>query len=70
LLVDTLGMFPDAVATRVALGALSKFLALDIDVGGVDAAADETKNLLESFGLIRDIQEEKKKEEQALRWFI
>jgi uncharacterized protein len=70
LLVDTLGMYPDAVATRAALEFLNKYLNLTVNVDGVEAAADQTKKLLESFGLIHNIQEEKKKEEQALRWFI
>jgi uncharacterized protein (TIGR00162 family) len=70
LLADTVGMFPDANATRVALSALGKFLNLTVDLSRVDAAADQTKKLLESFGLIRNIQEEKKKEEEALRWYI
>ncbi len=70
LLVDTLGMFPDAPATRVALAALDKYLGLTVDLSGVDAAAAETKKTLESFGLIHSIHEEKKKEEDALRWYI
>jgi uncharacterized protein (TIGR00162 family) len=70
LLADTVGMFPDANATRVALSALGKFLNLTVDLSRVDAAADQTKKLLESFGLIRNIAEEKKKEEEALRWYI
>jgi uncharacterized protein (TIGR00162 family) len=70
LLVDTLGMYPDAYATRYALTAMSKFLKMDIDLSGVDTAADQTKKILESFGLIRNIAEEKKKEEQQMRWFI
>ena len=70
LLVDTLGMYPDANATRYALTAMSKFLKMDIDLSRVDAAADQTKKILESFGLIRNIAEEKKKEEQQMRWFI
>jgi hypothetical protein len=36
----------------------------------VDAAAEETKKILESFGLIRNVGEEKKREEQQFRWFI
>jgi hypothetical protein len=36
----------------------------------LDAAAQETKKNLESFGLIRNIIEEKKKEEEQMRWFI
>ncbi len=70
LLVDTLGMYPDANATRYALTAMSKYLKMDIDLSRVDAAADQTKKILESFGLIRNIAEEKKKEEQQMRWFI
>jgi uncharacterized protein (TIGR00162 family) len=70
LLVDTLGMYPDANATRHALGALGKYLNLTIDTSKLEAAADETKRTLESFGLIRNIVEEKKKEEEQMRWFI
>jgi uncharacterized protein len=70
LLVDTVGMYPDANATRVALTALDKYLNLNVDLTNVEAAANQTKKLLESFGLIRNIQEEKKKEEEALRWYI
>jgi predicted ATP-grasp superfamily ATP-dependent carboligase len=70
LLVDTLGMYPDANAARYALTALGKYLNLNIDLSKLDATADKTKKTLESFGLIRNIAEEKKKEEQQLRWFI
>ncbi len=70
LLVDTLGMYPDANATRIALTALGKYLNLSIDLSKLDATADQTKKILESFGLIRNIAEEKKKEEQQMRWFI
>ena len=70
ILVDTLGMFPDANATRYALTTLGKYLNLDVDLSKVDATADETKKALESFGFIKDIAEEKKKEEQQMRWFI
>jgi uncharacterized protein (TIGR00162 family) len=70
ILVDTLGMYPDANATRYALTTLGKYLNLDVDMSKVDATADETKKALESFGLIKDIAEEKKKEEQQMRWFI
>jgi uncharacterized protein (TIGR00162 family) len=70
LLVDTLGMYPDANATRYALTALSKYLNLNVDLSKLDVTADETKKALESFGLIKNIAEEKKKEEQQMRWFI
>ena len=70
ILVDTLGMYPDANATRYALTTLGKYLNLDVDMSKIDATMDETKKALESFGLIKDIAEEKKKEEQQMRWFI
>jgi len=70
VLVDTIGMYPDANATRYALTTVGKYLGLDVDLSRVDATADETKKALESFGLIKDIAEEKKKEEQQMRWFI
>jgi uncharacterized protein len=70
LLVDTLGMYPDANAARYALTALGKFLGLDVDLSRLDASAERIKRMLEAFGLIRNIAEEKKKEEQQLRWFI
>ena len=70
LLVDTLGMYPDANAARHALTLLGKYLNLNIDVTKLDATADQTKKVLESFGLIKNVAEEKKKEEQQMRWFI
>jgi uncharacterized protein (TIGR00162 family) len=70
LLVDTLGMYPDANATRRALTVLGKYLNLNIDLSRLDATVDQTKKILESFGLVRNIAEEKKKEEQQMRWFI
>jgi uncharacterized protein (TIGR00162 family) len=70
LLVDTLGMYPDSNATRYALAALSKYLNLNVDLTKLEASAEETKRILDSLGLIRNLAEEKKKEEQQMRWFI
>jgi uncharacterized protein (TIGR00162 family) len=70
LLVDTLGMYPDANAAKYALTSLGTYLNLNVDVSRLDATADKTKKILESFGLIRNLVEEKKKEKQQLRWFI
>jgi len=70
LLVDTLGMNPDVNAARYALIMLCKYLNLKIDLSCLEASCDEIKQMLESFGIIRSITEEKKKEEQQLRWFI
>lgn len=70
LLADTLGMYPDANAARHALTALNKYLSLNVDFSKLDSTADYIKKTLEAFGLIRNLAEEKKKEEQQLRWFI
>jgi proteasome assembly chaperone (PAC2) family protein len=70
LLVDTLGMNPDVNAAEHALILLGKYLKLDIDFSGIEESGEEIKKMLESFGIIRSITEEKKKEEQQLRWFI
>ena len=70
LLVDTPGMNPDVNAARYALTTLAKFLNLTVDVSRLEESGGEIKKILESFGIIRTITEEKKKEEQQLRWFI
>lgn len=69
LLVETLGTYPDANAARYALSALNKYLNLKVDLSRLDAAAEKTTKILESFGWIRTVKEEKKKEEQ-FRWFV
>jgi len=70
ILVDTLGMYPDANAACHALTTLGKYLDLNVNLSSLDVTADQTKKALESFGLISNIREEKKKEEQHMRWFI
>jgi uncharacterized protein (TIGR00162 family) len=70
LLVETQGMYPDANGARYALSALRKYLKLDVDLSRLESAAEETKKMLESFGIIRAVKEEKKKEEQPFRWFV
>jgi proteasome assembly chaperone (PAC2) family protein len=63
-------MYPDANATRYALALLDKNLKLNVDLSKLEASAEETKRILDSLGLIRNLAEEKKKEEQQMRWFI
>jgi len=70
LLVETLGTYPDVNATRIALSALSKFLNMTVDLSKLESAGEETRKMLESFGLIRNVIEEKKRKEQQFRWFI
>jgi proteasome assembly chaperone (PAC2) family protein len=70
LLVETLGTYPDANAAHSALLDLNKFLNMNVDLSRLDLAAEKTQKTLESFGLVRGVREEKKKEEQQFRWFI
>ncbi len=41
-----------------------------MDLSRLEETGGEIKKILESFGIIRSITEEKKKEEEQLRWFI
>jgi len=70
LLVDTPGMDPDVNAARYALTTLGKYLKLNVDLSRLEETGAEIKKVLESFGIVRTITEEKKKEEEQLRWFI
>jgi uncharacterized protein (TIGR00162 family) len=70
LLAETLGTYPDANGARQILTFLNKLLNLNVDLSKLDTAAEETKKILESFGMIRSGAQEKKKEEQPFRWFI
>ena len=70
LLVDTPGMDPDVNAARYALNMLGKYLKINVDLSKLEESGAEIKKVLESFGIIRTITEEKKKEEEQLRWFI
>ncbi len=70
LLVDTPGMNPDVNAAKYALTTLGKFLNLQVNLDGIEESGNQINKMLEIFGLMRSITEEKKKEEQQLRWFI
>ena len=70
LLVDTPGMDPDVNAAKYALTTLGKYLNLTVDLSKLEDSVAEIKKNLESFGMIRTITQEKKKEEEQLRWFI
>ncbi len=71
LLVETSGAYPDVDAACISLQALNKYLGLNVDLSGLDVAAEETRKVLELFGMSKTgSTEEKKKEEQPFRWFI
>jgi uncharacterized protein (TIGR00162 family) len=70
LLAETSGLYPDAVATREVLKALRKMLHLKISLKNLGSAADETGNILKSFGIVSPSSIEKKGREADFRWFI
>jgi uncharacterized protein (TIGR00162 family) len=70
LLAETLGLYPDANAARQALLALCRFLNMKVGLSRLDLAAEKTNKILKSFGLIKTLAREKKKEESQPRWFV
>jgi hypothetical protein len=62
LLSETQGFYPDAAAAREVLNALNKLLHLNVDMNKVDSAAEKTREILESFGMVTQPTEEKRKE--------
>jgi uncharacterized protein (TIGR00162 family) len=70
LLAETSGLYPDAAATQEILKVLSTILNLEINLNNLDAAAEETGNILKSFGIVSPISAEKKSREADFRWFI
>ncbi|KPV62933.1 MAG: PAC2 family protein [Candidatus Bathyarchaeota archaeon BA2] len=69
LLADTPGFYPDATAAREALKAVCKILRLKVDLSRLDTAAEATRNILKSFGLVSPPIDERKKESR-FRWLI
>ncbi len=69
LLAETPGFYPDVSAARQVLNAVNKMLNLKVDMNRLDAAAETTREILESFGLVAQPAEEKRKEE-PYRWHI
>jgi len=63
LLAETLGSYPDAAAAQVVLKAVCRMLHLNIDLSRLEIAAETTRSILESFGVITDITEKRVKEE-------
>jgi len=69
LLAETLGFYPDASAAREALKAVNKMLHLNVDMDRLDSAAEATRGILESFGMVTQPVQEKRKEE-PYRWHV
>lgn len=70
LLAETLGYYPDSSAAREVLRAVNKMLHLKADLSQLDSATEETRKILESFGLAAQPKEEERKEESRQGWHI
>ncbi|KPV63364.1 MAG: PAC2 family protein [Candidatus Bathyarchaeota archaeon BA1] len=69
LLAETLG-YPDATAAREVLKVVCKMLGLKVDLSRLDMAAEATRKILESFGLITQPAEKRVRKEPRSRWLI
>jgi hypothetical protein len=63
LLAETLGSYPDVAAARAVLKAVCRMLHLNVNLNRLETAAETTRSILESFGVITEITEKKIKEE-------
>jgi len=63
LLAETLGLYLDVEATRAILKAVCKMLHLKVDLSRLETAAETTRDILESFGVITDTTEKGVKED-------
>jgi proteasome assembly chaperone (PAC2) family protein len=52
LLVETLGVYPDAVAAEAVLGVLCKVLKINIGLSRLSVAARGTEKILDSAGFL------------------
>lgn len=69
LLGETPGFYPDAKAAREVLDVTCKMLGLRVDLGKLDVAAEATRGILESFGVVGYSEEERKRRESR-HWLI
>jgi len=71
LLADTPGFYPDASAAREVLNAICKMLHLKVDLSRLDVAAETTRDVLGTFGMVPQPKKEKTTEEEPQhRWHI
>jgi len=70
LLGETQSFYPDASAAREVLNAICRMLHLNVDMSRLDMAAEATRDILGSFGMVAQPIEEKRAEEPRYRWHI
>ncbi len=69
LLAETLGLYPDSLATREVLDVVSNMFGLKINLDSLEGTVEATRSLLENFGLLdRSVGE--RKEESKFRWVV
>ena len=69
ILAETTGFYPDAIAASATLKPICDMLHLNVNLSSLDVAAEATKKILESFGLLESPLEERRKEGD-FRWFV
>ena len=69
LLAETTGLYPDAKATKEVLKMINSILSLTVNLKNLRVSAEETENMLKSFGIVSSSME-KKGQEADYRWFI
>jgi hypothetical protein len=69
VLAETTGFYPDAQAAHATLKPICEMLHLNVNLTSLDVAAETTKKILESFGLLESPSEERRKEGE-FRWFV
>ena len=69
LLAETTGLYPDTKATKEVLKMINSMLSLKVNLKNLKVTAEETGNMLKSFGIVSSSME-KKGQEADYRWFI
>ena len=70
LLAETIGFYPDAVAAHLTLKPICEMLRLNVNLSQLDVAAEATRKILESFGLLEAPSEERRKEGSGFRGLV
>jgi hypothetical protein len=70
LLAETTGFYPDAVAAHLTLKPICEMLGLNVNLSQLDVAAEATRKILESFGLLESRLEERRKEGSSFRGLV